>query len=170
MGKKTIGSVISEYIVALAGSGISEKIMSALKQMGLYYPVDSSLNAAVYMKLFGSELASFGLWEQDIRGFIGTGEWLTDIIKKVLMVPKVKMDILKTVSLVDNAISIPTPAGLPLAIKLDVVALVHVKGSASFTGIQAITELLTGMAVTKPVTGAIVMDTTLAFTYFNHSD
>ena len=161
MGKKTIADVVTGLVAELGGGAIADKVIAALAKLGLYYPSKAALNAAVYVKVFGSEIAAFGLWEKDIRGFVGTDKWITAMIGKILTVPAVTIDTLKAIALVDNTIAVPTPAGFPLAIKLDVVALMHVKGKATFTGIQAITELITGAAVTTPITGAIDMAATL---------
>lgn len=163
MGKKTVGSVVTEYMSMLTGSNMADKVISTLKKMGLYYPEDSSLNTAIYMKLFGSELATFGMWESDIRGIVGNGEWMINMAKKLMTVPSVKVDTLKAISLIDNTINVPTPAGFPLAMKLDVMSLIHLKGSASFSGIQSILELVSGGKPSKPITGAVVVNSTLVY-------
>ena len=163
-GKKSIFDFMSELGSSLGDGDIIEKIFAALEKFGVYHPKEASLNASFYASLFGSEIVSFGLWKNDVRGFVGDGAWIVELLSKITKAPSFKIDTLRALTLTDNSISVPTPAGIPLAVRLDVVGVFHVKGSVTLAGLHDIPGLLSGTAPKANITAAIAADTMLVYT------
>ena len=82
------------------------------------------------------------------------GQWIIAELESFL-IRAADINILKAVALVDSAIMVPTPVGIPLAIKLTAVAVVHAKGKVALTGIASLADLASGVVPTAPISASV---------------
>lgn len=152
-GKKNIMDVLAPIVKPAMGS-MADGVIAALQELGIVDRPDEALAAAVYMKMFGNEIAAIRVTEASVKAWVGDGNAIIAELENVL-IAGAEINMLKTLALVDSAINIPTPLGVPLAIKLTAVAAFQAKGTAKLTGIASLAELTSGIVPTTPVSAAI---------------
>ena len=103
----------------------------------------TGLAADIYFKLFGHELRFFSLdndyIKQKIRELEGAEG--TIISKLAAGVP---INFVKTIALVNHAVVIPTPNGLPVSLSISAVTVINAKGSIKLDGVSSLAHLLSG--------------------------
>nr|APP91162.1 vitellogenin [Platynereis dumerilii] len=143
-GKLSLAEVMSPLIdTSLLDLGKIKNLLINISDREL-----SGLAAHIYFRVFGSELRFFTLSNNYIKEKIreleqGEGSMIGALVSGL------PINIMKTLSLANQAVMLPTPAGLPVSLSLTTVTIVSAKGRVKLDGISSLSQLLSGNPTVK---------------------